>query len=112
MKLKIILSIFILAVGVVLSNMLLISRTEQLIGYVYTLSIILLIWRWKAYKFQFVFALLCISISVVLFVIGPTMIRYVHYVDKAATWSYYFFVTGIIFSCIDIFKTRLRKEIK
>src|SRR5258706_15411347 len=107
---KVTLSIVLLIAGIYLGNSIFLSKTEQMISWLYVIVLILTIWKWRFYKLHYVFALVFIVLSVVLYMIGITMIRYVHYVDKSATWTYYFFATGTIFSLIDMFKNRKEKK--
>jgi hypothetical protein len=107
---KIIASALFVIGGIFVGSNILISKTEVLLLLGYLVLFILTLWDLRWYKLYYAGALICIAIAVFLFAIGPTMVRYVHYVDKASIWSYYFFATGVVFSAIDMFKGRKKEK--
>lgn len=105
-KNKIIVSLILFGTGVILSANMMVSKTEQFISLIYVLSIIGTVWNWSLYKYQYLIASITISFAVLLFVIGLPDIRYIHYLDKLSNWTYYFFITGVLFSFIDLLKNK------
>jgi len=108
--LKIVLSICILLGGVVVGHAIFVSVTELILFMMYLGVSVCVLWKRGFYKLYFLFAAILISLSVILYIIGPTTIRYIHYIDKESMWTYYFFATGVVFSLIDIVTERKTKK--
>lgn len=107
---KIIASLILFGTGVILSFNVMVSRTEQFISLIYVLTIIGTLWNWNLYKYQYLIAVITISFAVFQFVKGLPNILYIHYIDKLSNWTYYFFITGVTFSFIDLLKNRQKHK--
>lgn len=98
--------------GFYIGNSIFISKTEQILSWLFVVVTAVVFWRKKYQRVYFFISFFLIITAVVLYLIGSTTIRYIHYVDKASLWSFYFFVTGVFFALIDVFLLKERKRRK
>lgn len=106
LSIKAILSVIIVVVGFYVGTFIFVSKTEQIISWIYLIGLVVVIVKPKLQSIFYILAAISITLATFLYVIGPTMVRYSHYIDKLSLWSYYFFGTAIFLSAIEVLRRK------
>jgi hypothetical protein len=100
-SIKIVVSLLIVITSIFTSDYIFVSKTESYLFIGFALIGVSTLWRLNLYKLFFVYSGACMVISVLLLMVGVTEIRFSHYVDKSALWSFYSLFAGALSMVIE-----------
>jgi hypothetical protein len=95
---RIIVACIVLILGLYLGTFIFVSKTEQMISWIYLCALLVVITKRELAFLFYILAAIFIFIAAVLYSFEPSMVRYIHYIDKLSLWSYYFFGTALVLS--------------